>query len=178
MCVCACVRVSVYVFVQCGSLECLTMVDTLKIKLVFSHFRTAILQWSLLHPSPSPSLHTLTLPLLHSILAHKLHPPSRDLNHASFDEKLTSLLDPTHQPSSETSRDVESASATCPSSPGAELCAALLDVYEGSEVKLTRQKGCGLGVGLVSLTLCLLLASSQSAKQTALKGLSLRDCLL
>ena len=133
-------------------------------QLFYICFLSAILRWSLLPTSPhstSPSLLTLSLSLLHSLLRHKLHPPTPDINHASFNEKLTSLLD----------HVIETECESCPPSSGAELCAALLEVYEGSEVKLMRQKGCGLGAGLVSKVLCVLLASSQSAKQTALKGL-------
>ena len=56
-------------------------------------------------------------------------------------------------------------------SSGRLLCGALLKVYEGVEIKVLRPKGCGQGVWLVSKALCLLLASSQTAKLTALKGM-------
>ena len=64
---------------------------------------------------------------------------------------------------------IETESRECLPS-GGLMCSALLEVYEGSEVTLTRLKGCDPGAGLVSKVLCLLLASSQTAKQTALKG--------
>ena len=132
-----------------------------------------VVQWSLLHQSPAaPSLHTLTLTLLHTLLTYKLRPPSHDLSHASFSDTLTSLLDPREPSHSETETNGEKSDSLRGLS-GGDLCATLLEVYEGSEVRLTRQKGCGLGAGLVSMVLCVLLAVSQSAKQTALKGMVL-----
>ena len=95
-------------------------------------------------------------------------------------DNLANLLDfeppHLHARSEETSeKEIESESRSRGSPSGGLLCTTLMEVYEGSKVKLMRQKGCGTGVGLVSKALCLLLASSQTAKQTALKGM-LRMC--
>ena len=114
------------------------------------------------HPSPSSSLHITSLTLLHILLTHKLHPPTPD-HTSSFNSTLTTLLDSPQQ--------IDNESETIHTSSGGQLCTTLLDVYEGSEVKFVKSKGCGLEAGLVAKVMCLLLASSQTAKQTALKGL-------
>ena len=91
---------------------------------------------------------------------------SHTLDHThSFSGTLTALLDSDLQAECDGNE-----SESTPLSSGSRLCKTLLDVYEGSEVTLVKSKRCGLGVGLVAKVLCLLLASSQTAKQTALKG--------
>ena len=55
---------------------------------------------------------------------------------------------------------------------GAVLCSALMDVLEGGVGchRRVRQRGYGQGEGLVFEVLCLLLASSEGAKEAAVAG--------